>query len=205
MDKKSVIFGIGTGMLAMVLVSFGTYAIQRASHQNAYAALGEQLEEALEIANRPLDEDYLILRARQIGMWFPYEIASTPDVPGDEYENADREPAFEPDEPHETQEPEPPEPIEPPEQPEPLATPEPIAQPTMPPAPAGFAMVDIPVNSFGTQIAHILADAGVVPNVGDFLDFLIFHEFDPRLMAGQFYLPLDGDFEDIVRRILANQ
>jgi len=79
MHKKSIFFGIGIGILAMVAITFVAYIVQRAAHVNENIRLVALLEAAEtappgnngEIA---VDSYYVIDRARDMGMVFPNEI-----------------------------------------------------------------------------------------------------------------------------------
>ena len=48
MHKKSVIFGIGIGIMAMVLVSLGAYALQRAAHRREVVRIIDEANEVVE-------------------------------------------------------------------------------------------------------------------------------------------------------------
>jgi len=82
--KRSIIFGIGIGMLIVSLISLGVYSIQRGGHRREVAEL-EYLLEASQNAElayennllAPMDEEAAIQLARALGMVFVDEI----DVP----------------------------------------------------------------------------------------------------------------------------
>ena len=61
----------------------------------------------------------------------------------------------------------------------------------------GFAMVNIPVSATVTQVAQILADAGVVRSAMDFSDFIVNNDLALTMMSGSFMLPLNSDFREI--------
>jgi len=182
MHKKSVIFGIGIGILAMVLVSLVAYNIQRASHRDEVARLLYALE--YERNNPPPQPDWEHL------------IESMP------HENTP--------EPMPTPEPTPVPQYDPPEEPEPITL-NPIDEPTVPEepqspqspqSPSGYVWVHIPVNIAATEIVNILGDAGVVENRAALLVFLVDNNFDRTVMAGNFLMPVNASFQEILDIIL---
>jgi len=189
MHKKSVIFGIGIGVLAMVLVSLAAYAIQRGAHRDEVASLHEMLEYERAVVPPQPDVDDLMNWARELGMVFAHEILEEQAEPAPQ---ADVAPEPEPDEE--------PEPIAlaPPEEPSPIEAPTPTNPPSPPVAPQGSVWVHIPVDVLATDIVNILGDAGVVENRGAFLVFLIDNNFDRAVMAGNFLMPVNGNFQEIL-------
>ena len=206
MHKKSIFFGVGIGVLAMVLISFGAYAFQRASFtRDIYdlRAEAEGLEAVIETLEAALEA--ALEEARQNFEQFALGGNGDDDEQGDEDEDNDED-GDEDEEDNDEDEDEDNLALEPPNPPQQPEAPEPPQQqvaPTQPASPEGFTLVYIPVNAFSTQIAQILAEAGVVSSANEFAAFLVDNHFDTRLMAGNWLLPINGDFNDIVQRILA--
>ena len=234
-------FGVGIGILAMILITFIAYVIQRSAYINEAAGLQMLLQQALEdAANFEIETDDLVELARGIGMIFPdeYEIDAIESEENYEEQNMDflenedeQSDIFE-----EIEEPEelalieqetiqvieppptpPPTPMPTPQPtPEPTPTPSPALPPEIPetpelseptitePAPEGMAWVDIPVSANATDVSAILESEGIISSREEFLFFLIENGYTRRILDGRFSLPLDGDFEEIIRTILSN-
>ena len=187
-----MVFGMGLGIVLVVAVVFITYIIQR----QIYLRQIEDLQIAAQISAEDLEA-----WARGLGMVFPDEVKIV--APVSQNENNDAQLM---EEAH----------IEDLEAlarelgmviPDEIVTSQPMgqAEPVLPPqVPAvGHVSVHIPANIISTQIAEILHVAGVVADFDEFTNFLTVNRFDRSLMAGDFLLPLNGDFNVILEQILA--
>jgi hypothetical protein len=67
----------------------------------------------------------------------------------------------------------------------------------------GYVWVQIRQDTPSITIARQLYQAGVIEDQDDFLNFIRENRLERSLMAGTFLLPLNGDFDDIMRHILA--
>jgi len=174
MHKQSMIFGVGIGICIAVAVLFVVYIIQRQSYASRISELNERVYQ-LENA---------LLQAYEDAEDAPAPTAPTTTVPDDDptTEPPDEQPAeaYEPYEPQDT-------------------TP---AQTTAA-ATSGYVHVHIPANIGASDIALILFAHGVVTDFDRFMDFLVGNGFTVSLMAGDFTLPLDGNYDVIMRNILA--
>ncbi|MCL2572993.1 MAG: hypothetical protein FWE34_00395 [Defluviitaleaceae bacterium] len=218
MHRKSMVFGIGIGILVMVAVSFVTYIVQRAAHLNENANLVAMVHEqennisflealAAENQGTIVDAYYVIDRARDIGMVFPAEIEPqvivyTPESVEDEdveevynsYDDID-----EPDEP-DLQEPDDDDQAE---QQEIVDTNQPdthvaVAQPDEnmhPPFIISSGVTASEVSSFFEQ-------GSIVESGDDFLQFLINNGYATSILAGSHAVPRGASFEEIVNIIV---
>jgi len=196
MYKKSLLFGIGVGILVMALISFGAYVIQRGAFRNDIAELQGQLDDAAEWlltqtpSNAPypayFSDDDVLARARELGMVFADELKTDIEAENEadsennnaEYYSSDDENGYdgengeandvhvEADQPDE------------------------------------FVRVYILLNTSSADIAQLLQDSGVVANAATFAQFVIENGYDRRLRAGPHYLPINGDFYEIVDIIM---
>ena len=201
MHRRSMFFGMGVGILAMVAITFVAYTIQRTVYLNENNRLTALLE-AAEITPEPppVDSNYVIDRARSLGMVFPDEVqmevaAHFPETTGGDevqyvYNSYDGygEEYYEPyEEPYE-------------EQPETPADPDPT------PAPEEIENLQwriiIPEGVTATQVAEEFGEKGVVGNTDEFLQFLIDNGYATQIQAGTFYLPGYASFEEIVNIIV---
>jgi len=185
MTKKSLIFGIGVGILLMALISLGAYMIQRNSHRNNLADLRATLDattDELIIAldtqapqiNIGLDDNVIITRARELGMIFADEI-EMPIVPESNEGEIDSDSASN----GETQSAQVDTTID-----------------------GDYVWVNIPLHANSTQISELLQDSGVVVSANDFNQFLVENGYDRIVQAGNFRLPVGGDFDVIIDIIL---
>ena len=180
--KKGVTFGIGIGILLACVVLFGAYAIQRSIHLTQIDALNAEianLELALELTNNENESE------NNFNFIFPntdnYDIIEEVD----EYEDYTQEYSIEEQytqdltyEPEQENEPEPEE---------------------------LYVSVVIPFNLNATDIGELLYDYGVIQSVSDFVTFIIQNDFNLRVMAGTFDLPINASFEELERRIITDQ
>lgn len=200
MHRKSLFFGIGFGSLAAVLLIFIVYIIQRSAYFDEISGLEELLDNEPNQIYAELQDEDIILRARELGMIFFYEIdlpqETNTDTAAEETAEAEEAALEHIEGPGEIEI----EDIEEIESPEPLGSLEP---PEAPGSPSGFRWVHIPEDLAATDIAAILGEAGIITDVGDFVRFLIDNGYTMTIMAGNFLLPIDADYEVIVERILA--
>jgi len=180
MHKKSVFFGMGIGMVCMVLIAFAAYTVQRAANANEADFLtaydpNYEAEDAGEDTFE-LDHDFIVALAREMGMVFLDEVYF-PDPPQPE-----PEPELEPD---------PPQP-----EPEPEPTPEP--EPDM----RILRRFTIPVGANATQFARVLEEADVIDSAEEFLEFLQVHDYAHLIRAGTFHLYTGSDFWEIVDAVV---
>ncbi|MCL2619544.1 MAG: endolytic transglycosylase MltG [Defluviitaleaceae bacterium] len=173
-DRSRMIFGVGLGIAITVVVVFFAYIVQRNAH---FMAFEEENYYLYTLLMQARDDEVVIARAEELGMVF----ASNDELyrPTDEVvEYEHDEPYYDNDEDehafeqHQTQEP---------------AT--------------DFVWVTIPHGAMGNYIAVILQHHGVVDDASAFVDFLIAGEYSVSLMAGNFLLPVGGDFNDILQII----
>jgi len=200
MHRKSLFFGIGIGSLVAVMIVFVAYIIQRASYINEISRLEELLyNEPYQVYAELHDED-IILMARELGMIFFHEIdlpqETNPNTMTEEITEAEDEVRHHIENPEEIDE------IEEIEPPNPPVAPSPLPSPATA-VPTGFRWVYIPEDLAASDIAAILGEAGIITNVGAFVQFLIDNGYTMTIMAGEFVLPVDGDFDVIVNQILA--
>jgi len=200
MHKKSMFFGMGIGILAMVAVSFVTYIVQRTAHLNENTQLMAMVEE-LEAATPAgsVDSYYVIDRARSIGMVFPDEIDPQivlyfPDpIDGDEAEYVYNAGAgMESD-------------IEPPEELDAQATPEPTSTPEPTPSPTALynaVRMTISPGLTATQAAVYFEQMGLVDSAEEFSQFLIDNGYQTSILAGYFEVPRGSTFQEIVNIIV---
>jgi len=183
-----MIFGIGIGICVSIAVLFVVYIVQRQAYFNRIDELNERI---FQLENFILygDED-------EGGGSAPIIIqpSTTPaeTTPATEYEDtteAETEAATEAETEAETTA-------------QAQTVPE-TTTPQLPPPSALGVWVHIPANIAAYEIARILYDSGVVVDFNDFMNFLINNGFTTSLMAGNYLLPIDGDFEVIMRSILA--
>ena len=196
-DKKSMIFGVGIGICAAVLILFITYIVQRQSYISRINELTEQV--ALLEGMMQADEEYYNNNADE------YTENQQPTE-----EDTPQEPLSIVDSPTQPEE------IETTTAP-PQTTPEPTTQPETTTAGQGlqiqpvspvdpsaqYVWVHIPANIDATAIAGHLLNAGVISDVSVFVAYLVENNFTVSLMAGNFQLPINGDFEVILSSILA--
>ena len=198
MHRKSLFFGMGLGILCTVAIAFGAYAVQRRAFAN---------EAALSLASPPLSDDadkidpeYLVIRAREMGMVFPDEIVlpdnstvnnngycpdETPDAlnanDNDEYnehyENdyEDTNDATDPDE---------------------------TVGDDVGEEPYRYVQFTISPGASATEFAARAAEAGLVPNAEEFLSFLETQGYTHSIRAGVFYVPRGASFWDIVNIVV---
>jgi len=216
MHKKSVVFGIGIGILAMVLVSLAAYNIQRASFREEIGRLLAELDN--ETTPYMPDTETLINTARELGMVFEYEIE--PEIieiyieiqPDNElFEEIEDEPDPPQPPPSPTPMPTPsptpiatPTPPMPSPTPTPMPSPTPIATPAPTPrtAPDGYVWVNIPRDSMAATAVNILHEAGVVTNRAELLLYITDNGLQSRVRAGDILLPLNVEFEEIIDEII---
>lgn len=175
-DKGSMIFGMGLGVVVTVAVIFVVYIIQRQSYINDNNHLRDMVSELY-------TQIYLLENAPA------QEISTTPPPttpPTTPNEAIEAEPGTETNEPN-----------------EPETTPTTPAATTAEMAADGRVRVHIPAGAFASDIAQMLYNAGVVTDLNAFINYLVDNNFTVSLMAGDFLLPLDGDFEAIMGQILA--
>ena len=200
MHRRSMFFGMGIGILAMVAITFVAYTVQRTAYLNENTRLTALLE-AAEIApeQRPVDSYYVIDRARSIGMVFPDEVQPETvlnfDEPigGDEAQYVynsyeDHTGYYEPYE----------------EQPETPIEPEPEPEPTeaLPIADYLPWRMTIPEGITASQVATEFGYRGVVENADEFLQFLIDNDYATSIQAGTFEVPRNASFQQIVNIIV---
>ncbi|MCL2235540.1 MAG: hypothetical protein FWB98_03740 [Defluviitaleaceae bacterium] len=180
-DKARIIFGIGLGVALTVVVVFIAYIVQRNAHFTAFEEENYYLYGLLREAraNGYVSDEIVIDRARDLGMIFPNE-AGTPDV----YEDFDDAPSDE-----ETYDDAP---LEADDDEEPAEADEVAGE---------YVWVSIPWGAHGNYIAVILQHHGVIDSADEFESFLITGGHSVSLMAGDFLLPIGGDFEEIVQMI----
>jgi len=195
MNKKVMVFGIGVGILLTALIAFGAYLIQRNSHRNSMADLQATLDAttgellvALDVQPQlieieiELDDDTIIARARELDMIFADEIEmpALPEPEPDESgadDNADADLDQAPDG-------------------------ETGSVQTAPTTDGDYVWVNIPLHANSTQISELLQDSGVVASAADFNQFLLENGYDRIVQAGNFRLPIGGDFNVIIDIIL---
>ena len=203
MHKKSMLFGVGVGILSMVAISFVTYVVQRAAHFDENSRLMAMVEqhEAAPVANS-VDADYIVDRARDIGMIFPDEaepevVLYTPDPDLDFYddENNEAEPVLDSDEGH----------IEDGdynedelEQPQTETESEPIEEPE----PRSSWVFTITGGVTASQVALEFESRGLVDSADEFLQFLVNNGHTQSILAGQHEVPFGADFYEIVDIII---
>ena len=194
MNKKAMIFGIGVGILLTVLIAFGAYLLQRNSHRNNMAdlqaaldmtadelatALDAQTTEVVIEIEAEIDDDTIMSRARELGMIFADEIEMPPEsmpYEGGAADDADGDSDTGLD--GET------------------------AAGLDEPADGDYVWVNIPLHANSTQISELLQDSGVVASAAAFNQFLLENGYDRIVQAGNFRLPMGGDFDVIIDIIL---
>ncbi|MCL2376856.1 MAG: hypothetical protein FWC76_05600 [Defluviitaleaceae bacterium] len=187
MHKRSVFFGVGIGILVMVVVAFGTYIVQRAAHTSETNRLVALLEEHYHIVPSEVDYDYVIDRAREFGMVFPAEIETPVDVEPINAQNDQTD--------HETID-------------EPIADEEPVEElieepePTPTPAPREYIRMTISAGISAARAAPYFEASGLVENAEDFLEFLINNGYEHSIRAGVFSIPEGASYHEIVNIIV---
>ena len=203
MHRRSMFFGMGVGILAMVAITFVAYTVQRTVYLNENTRLTALLE-AAEITPEPqsVDSYYVINRARNLGMVFPDEVqtevaAHFPEpAVGDEVQYVYNSYADYPEEyygpPYE-------EPYE--EQP---ADPHPTPEPTPEPLVAAYPPWSFTIREGVTasQVAFEFGYVGVVEDGDEFLRFLVDNSYSTSILAGSFEVPRGATFEEIVNIIV---
>ena len=204
MHKKSLFFGMGIGILAMVAISFFTYVVQRSAHLNAIDELRGRLE-ASEMAYatppeiNPVDIYFIVDRARDLGMVFPDEIepeiiyyflppeeAANVDYNGYDYDPAD------PDEPYE-------EVYEPYEEAYEPYVPYEAYEPYEPQQPtARYVSMNIRPGLTASEAAYYFELMGMVESALEFEQFLVERGYQTSVLAGHHIVPRGASFQEIV-------
>ena len=199
MHKRSMFFGLGIGILAMVAISFVTYTVQRTSYLNEQARLIAMVEE-LEAAPVavPVDTDYVVNRARGIGMVFPDEVEPEiifyfPDsVYADDedehayssnvsYSGVNDNASYEEAAQSETQV---------------MPTPHP-SSPALVYTPTHVGMLILP-GLTASEAANYFEQMGLVDNANEFSQFLIDNGYSTSIQAGYHIVPRGASFWEIV-------
>ena len=199
MHRRSMFFGMGVGILAMVAITFVAYTIQRTVYLNENNRLTALLE-AAEITPEPppVDSNYVIDRARSLGMVFPdevqMEVAAHLETVGDEVQYVYNSYAGYGEEYYEPYE----EPYE--EQPEAPADPDPTPAPPV----TDYLpwRMTIPEGITASQVAFEFGYMGVVENGDEFLRFLVDNGYSTSIQAGSFEVPRGASFQEIVNIIV---
>jgi len=192
MHKKSVLFGMGIGILMMVAVTFVTYIVQRAAYLNENTRLMAMVDEleAAPVVGSPVDSEYIVIRARSIGMVFPDEVEPETVTVYVEQNGQQNDNGYIsndlPDEPEEQDY-------------IPEQTPEP--SPTATPVQQGWG-ITILSGITASEVASEFEYRGLVENGDEFLQFLIDRGYETRIQIGYFEVPLDANFDQIVNIII---
>ena len=178
MDKRSLFFGVGIGILCTVAIVFIVYQVQR----NVFLREINELRAAsIELANEDFEEETIEIFAAEPEILFTNEpeydiieevIEIFEQEIAQEFLEEDLEIAEEIDE--ETEE---------------------VQE---------YALVDIPFGLDSFTISNILESSGVVADATEFLNFARSNNFTTTILAGSFELPINGDFEEIARIIVLN-
>jgi len=168
MHKRSVFFGVGIGILVMVAIAFGTYMVQLATHASETARLVALLEEQGHIIPDGVDSDYVLARARELGMVFPAEVEMITVVEHpathDEQYVCDTESLGEPNMDEELE-----------------LTPAPV--------PRNYIRMTISAGISATHAVPYFEASGLVADAEDFLEFLISGGYQHSIRAGCFIYP----------------
>jgi len=192
-DKGSMLFGIGIGFCVTVAILFVAYVVQRQTYYNRISELNERVYALENMILEAHEGSGALLGSTAIFQ----EPVTTTAAQGEaaeaevtaEYDDGYVSEREESNVPEETQ----------------TASPESTTtsvQTTNPPA-DGSVWVHIPANIGAYEIAQILFDMEVVIDFNAFLSYLVENGFTVSLMAGNFLLPMSGDFEAIMSSILA--
>lgn len=202
-----MIFGAGIGVCAAVLILFIAYIVQR----HTYASRINELSERVVFLEGLLAYNYE----------YGYAGSNYYGSDGNSHNEQDEETQTQTGPPTIVTSPTEPEEIQTIQQTTPETTPETTTtqpQTTQPettpeeqttsfeaitPVTMEYVWVHIPANIDATAIAHILHDAGIIPSVNAFVNYLVSNNFTVSIMAGNFLLPTNGDFETIMSSILA--
>lgn len=174
-DRSRIFLGIGLGVAITVIVVFFVYIVQR----NAYfTAFEEENYYLYTLLTHARSDEVIISRAGELGMTFANNDQSYRPIDEITEQEDDSEPYYEDDENE-------------------YALDQPQPQETT----TDYVWVAIPYGAMGNYIAVILQHHGVVDDAGAFVDFLIEGGYSFSLMAGNFLLPVGGDFDDILQII----
>jgi len=185
-DKRSMIFGVGVGICVSVAILFVVYIVQRHNHFNHINELNERI---YELQNLFLEDS----AEREQEHDAPNLLIPTTTAQNIEQTQTNNEETTTPQHEETTTTP----------TAQTTAYTMPITQAASPPAEGDRVWVHIPTDIGAFEIAQILSGMGVVEDFTGFVDFLVDNDFTLSLMAGNFLLPLDGDFEVIMSFILA--
>ena len=210
MHKKSFTFGIGTGILAAVLVLFIAYIIQRNFYMNQQADLEMRFVELLEQINEEeMSTVDIVAYALELGMIFPEEPVSDEseiaiDIDEEDVVELHNEDEDQDQDQHENE-----------DEGEDGADEQQIFQPQFTPAitpaptPPSFVaiddtqvLIDIPFGNYAYDIVTLLWQAQVISDMEAFAQFLTDNDYDNIIMSGSFVLPINASFEDIISVIL---
>jgi len=173
-DRSRVIFGVGLGIAITVVVLFFAYIVQRNANFTAFEEENYYLYTLLIHARA---DEVVIARAEELGMVF----ASNDEL----YRPTDEVAEYEPHELYyDINEDE-----------------YDFYQPQAQEPATDFVWVTIPRGAMGNYIAVILQHHGIVDDANAFVDFLMAGGYSVSLMAGNFLLPIGGDFNDILQII----
>ncbi len=198
MHAKSLVFGLGTGIIICSVVLFLIYSfdLKKTAADSASAVAGESPKPS------PLTDTEVAELAAKIGMVFPTAQQPVALTSEEIIQQAERLgmvfPAAEPD-------------VKPVTEPvvEPVveATPEPTPRPKPTPTPIpdqkfpDRTIVTILSGSGAWAVAEKFYKLGIVENSEDFLNYLINQSATKKIMSGTYTIPVGATYEDIINMI----
>jgi len=185
-DRRSMLFGVGIGFCVAVAILFVAYIVQR---QTYYGRINELNERVHELENLLLEAHGYIDVPNLGSVTISQEPVTTTAAEEEQTEAATEAETTMTEQNQEES--------------TPATETTTVAQQATNPPVEGSIWVHIPANIGASEIAQILVNSGVIEDFNAFLAYLVENGFTVSLMAGNFLLPVGGEFEVIMGSILA--